>query len=152
VLRALGRDDALAPLAADVSRRLDAVSRPELCDAADTARAALARTLDHAAAAAGASRDEVEAGARGLAVAVGRVTAAALLLEHADWALAHEPDRAEAAAAAAAARRWCAGDLAPLRRADGDAAALSPPARATRAATGAASCADPAPRGRADRT
>ena len=133
VLRAIARDDALAPLADDVARRLAAIARPELAAATVRARDALARVRAHAdaiadaiadALAGGASRDEAEAGARGFALAIGRVTSAALLLEHAEWALAHEPDRAEAAAAAAAARRWCAGELAPLVPADPDARAL----------------------------
>jgi hypothetical protein len=115
VLRAIARDDALAPLADDVARRLAAVTRGELAASAERAREALARTRAHAEAlAAGAPRDGAERGARGFALALGRLTAASLLLEHAEWALGHEPDRAEAAASVAAARRWCAGELVPL--------------------------------------
>lgn len=100
VLRVLGTGRGLAPLAEEVARALAAVRDPGLAAAAGTAREALARAAAWYEAAAG--RDALEAGARRLALTLGRALALALLADHAQWSLAREGD----ARAAAAARRF----------------------------------------------
>ena len=62
-----------------------------------------------------------DGGPPSFAFALARTYAGGLLLEHADWLLRQENDTR----GAAAARRWCAGELAPLPEADGDHRAAS---------------------------
>ena len=117
VLRALERERAFAPWHADVAARLAAAAAdPALADAAARARVALDRVARHASSLPTLPRDAAERAARGFALGIGRVTAAALLLEHAAWAARTGGDPA----AAAAARGWCARDLAPLDVAPAD--------------------------------
>ncbi|MBV9880347.1 MAG: acyl-CoA dehydrogenase family protein [Gemmatirosa sp.] len=119
VLRAMAgakaRDAALDPLLADLARRI-ADTSPPLAGAAVRVRRALDTLAAHARAFADAPRDDVEAQARRFALALGRTTIGALLVEHAEWAA--RVDDADAAASVAAARRWCAYDLAPLASMD----------------------------------
>jgi alkylation response protein AidB-like acyl-CoA dehydrogenase len=117
VLRALERADALAHWVGDVERRLTTVLRGELESSVVRVREAASRIGRHASAVARLGRDSAEAGARALAFSLARTTAAALLLEQAQWSTVSGPlDRR----AIVAAQRWCAGDLAPLMLADGD--------------------------------
>ncbi|HVX39329.1 MAG TPA: acyl-CoA dehydrogenase family protein [Gemmatimonadaceae bacterium] len=101
VLRAIERSGALDPWLADVRARLDTLRSSPLDRLADRVRAAVA---DIERQVTGTRAAEREAGARRLAFAIARTTAAALLLEHADWAR-REGD-ADAPAALAAAERW----------------------------------------------
>jgi hypothetical protein len=68
----------------------------------------VSRLHAHASTLSGAPRADVEAGARSFALALGRVTIAVLLVEHAAWASVDPAGACDAAAAVAAARRWCA--------------------------------------------
>ncbi len=114
VLRAIEREDALAPHLAAMHARLDAIGgAAALADDADRATTALTRLRAHAGTLVAAPRADVEAGARSFALALGRVTVAVLLLEHAAWAAVDPAGACDAAAATAAARRWCAGLAAP---------------------------------------
>jgi len=119
LLRVLERADALRGWRSDVERRLAGVRGDALADAVGLVRLAASRVMAHAEAMLTAPRDAVEAGARALAFSIARVTAGALLLEQAAWSLGAERAH-EQARAMAAARRWCAMDLAPLLRADPD--------------------------------
>ncbi|MGZ8376568.1 MAG: acyl-CoA dehydrogenase family protein [Gemmatirosa sp.] len=108
VLRAIEREGALAPHLAMLHARLDAIGGATvIADDVDRVVSALARLHAHAAALASAPRADVEAGARSFALALGRVTIAVLLLEHAAWASTDPQGACDAAAAVAAARRWC---------------------------------------------
>jgi alkylation response protein AidB-like acyl-CoA dehydrogenase len=114
VLRALERSAALAPFLADVRRRLDAVRSPALAPSVGRVRDAAARLARHVGDGAAAGRDALEAGARALSFALARTYAGALLLGHAEWCASPAGDGAAARRAAIVARRWCAGELAPL--------------------------------------
>jgi putative acyl-CoA dehydrogenase len=114
VLRAAAKGDVLAPLAASVSRRLDALTLPELAPSAERVRAAVERLLAYADRGASQGSDYQQAGARALAYGLARTYAGALLLEHAEWSARHEGDRRSATAA----ERWCAQELAPVIEAD----------------------------------
>jgi alkylation response protein AidB-like acyl-CoA dehydrogenase len=114
LLRAIERDGALVPFLADARHRLDGVRLPELAGAAARTADALGRIERHAAEMARLGRESAEAGARAFAFALARTYAATLLLEHAEWAWRSEGDHCPATVA----RRWCAGELAPLVRAD----------------------------------
>jgi len=114
VLRALGKGEALDAFARGVTRRLDALAHPALRDA--SRRVADATRRIRAYADAPLDGESRQAGARAFAFALARIFAAALLLEHADWAATH--DDATAATAATAALRWCAQDLASLAEPD----------------------------------
>jgi alkylation response protein AidB-like acyl-CoA dehydrogenase len=98
VLRSCAKGDAPAACAEEVSALARAATDPELAAAGRAAEAAVA----HARAwlAAGAS----EAGARRLALTLGRALELALLVRHAQWSLDHERDGRAAAAAARFAR------------------------------------------------
>ena len=108
VLRALRDEGAFDALCADVARRLASVKSPALAGASQRVNASLRALMEY-----GITRmDDTsrQAGARGFAFAIARVTAAALLLEHGDWSSAHERGHA----AMNDALRWCARDLTPL--------------------------------------
>jgi hypothetical protein len=62
-------------------------------------------------------REFAESWARAFSYAVARTTAAALLLQYADWSIANASNDANAAMAAAI--RWCERDLAPLENREG---------------------------------
>ncbi len=114
VLRAMESTNGIAPWLEDVRERLAMVRDASLQAAVARVSDACARIEHYAAALAPGDREPAEAGARAFAFALARTYAAALLLEQASWTLAHADDRS----ALAAARRWCAGDLAPLIQAD----------------------------------
>jgi len=90
---------AAAALSAEVERVLAEVSDARLVRAADVVRAAIARALRFLATASPGSFEAVEAGARGVALTLGRGLALALALRHADWSLREERDGRAAAAA-----------------------------------------------------
>jgi alkylation response protein AidB-like acyl-CoA dehydrogenase len=100
VLRALGGDGALEALGAEIETALAAVRDASLLDAAAGARSAFAHAREWLAAA-GGEPERREAGARRLALTLGRATELALLVSHAQWAL----DDGAGRRAAAAARR-----------------------------------------------
>jgi alkylation response protein AidB-like acyl-CoA dehydrogenase len=110
-VRAVLRADALAPALAEIRLRAGALRHPALRPPAEAAL----RAADHVEAwwARAATRGAAlhEAALRRFALTVGRSFALAALLEHADWALAHEGD----ARAAAAARRFAAHGVDALR-------------------------------------
>ncbi|WP_284348109.1 acyl-CoA dehydrogenase family protein [Roseisolibacter agri] len=109
VLRAIEREDALAPHLADLQERLRALPASDaLAPSVAVVGAALGQLGAHAAALAAAPRADVEAGARSFAIALGRATIGVLLLEQAAWSATDPAGACDAAAASAAARRWCA--------------------------------------------
>jgi len=110
VLRATAKGNVLGPLLRDASRRLDAVTLPELLPSVGRVRDAARRLAAHVERAATEGAEYRQAGARGVAYALARTYAGALLLDHAEWSGRHDGDRR----AATAAVRWCAQDLAPL--------------------------------------
>jgi hypothetical protein len=87
------------------------VTAPELVEASEACRGALARLGRHPQEA-GGEPALLEAGARRFAFGLARVAAAALLLRQASWALRHEDPSAPRWLACA--QRWCQRDLAPL--------------------------------------
>jgi alkylation response protein AidB-like acyl-CoA dehydrogenase len=122
-LRALGKAGAGEAVAAEAGRLLGGLRDAGLKEPAEAARRALA----HAEAwlRAGAARPEArEAGARRLALTLGRAVEVALLCHHAQWCL----DQGRGPRAAAAARRLARAGLDLVDEADGreDARALFP--------------------------
>jgi len=107
VLRALDTSDALHALVADARDQLSRLTASELAASAASATHALEQAEHSAADAVQAGSEYREATARTFAFAMARAYAAALMLTHADWSLAHEGDRR----AAIAAERWCARSL-----------------------------------------
>jgi acyl-CoA dehydrogenase-like protein len=103
-IRALGPDErALHALKAEVTRCLDVV-HDELAGAARVTQSALAHAESWLAEARRAGATAVEAGARRLALTLGRAMELALLCRQAQWSLEHEGD----GRAIAAARRFAA--------------------------------------------
>jgi hypothetical protein len=98
-LRAIGKTDALAAWAEDVHRRADASKDAALASCREKVRVSANEVRQYWRRAAASDPELQQAGARGLAYAIARVEAAALLLEHASPAVA---------------QRWCARELAPL--------------------------------------
>ena len=102
-LRVLGADDrALHALKAEVSRCLDSVHDHRLAEPARILRAALAHAESWLAEARKAATPVLEAGARRLALTLGRAMELALLCRHAQWSQENEGD----GRATAAARRF----------------------------------------------
>ncbi|MGH7717479.1 MAG: acyl-CoA dehydrogenase family protein [Gemmatimonadaceae bacterium] len=116
VLRALERADALRLFLADVRRRLDEVTLPELRSSAERVRSAAARIEAYATEARAEDAEYAQAGARGLAYAIARTYSGALLLQQAEWEARAEDRREGNRRAGVVAARWCAGDLTPLGR------------------------------------
>lgn len=108
VLRAIERTGALEAWLAEMRDRLDVLRSSDVQPLAERVRAAAAAIERYVADTHGAER---EAGARRLAFTIARVTAATLMLEHAEWARV-EGD-ADAAAALGAAERWVENLLGP---------------------------------------
>ncbi|HEY0378197.1 MAG TPA: acyl-CoA dehydrogenase family protein [Pyrinomonadaceae bacterium] len=107
-LRALGPDGrALQVLKAEVGRCVESVRDDRLTGAARAARVAVEHAEAWLLEAKKVGQPAVEAGARRFALTLGRATAAALLVSHAQWSLAHERD----GRAAAAARRFAAAGI-----------------------------------------
>jgi putative acyl-CoA dehydrogenase len=108
MLRAIEKDGAFEPFLALCRARLDGVKLPELESSVARAREALLRVERFLPAAIQAGAEVLQASAREFAFSAGRVCAASLMLEHAEWSAREEGDHR----AAHAAMRWCAGDLA----------------------------------------
>jgi alkylation response protein AidB-like acyl-CoA dehydrogenase len=100
-LRALGKGGAIEAIQAEIERCLGAVSDPGLARPGEVARAALRHAVVWARAAM-SEAERLEAGARRLAMTLGRSLELALLAEHAQWCL----DHGFSPRAAAAARRF----------------------------------------------
>ncbi len=100
-LRALGKGGAFEALHAEVERSLASASDPGLAQASEVARAAMRHAIAWARAAM-PHADRLEAGARRLAMTLGRSLELALLIAHAQWCL----DHGHGARTAAAARRF----------------------------------------------
>ena len=103
LLRAAAKTGGLAPLSAEVDRALRGVTHPELVAAGGRARAAVRRAESWLAGT--KDQENLEAGARRLALTLGLALETALLVEHASWALEHEGDARPAHAARRLARR-----------------------------------------------
>jgi hypothetical protein len=104
VMRAFGQETGLDELVRQVDGRLDAVRDPGLLAAAEVARRAMAHAALWAVTAERSGKQVAEAGARRLALTLGRGLALALLVEHAQWALENEQDGRPGAAARRFAR------------------------------------------------
>jgi alkylation response protein AidB-like acyl-CoA dehydrogenase len=102
-LRAIARGDALAALSEEVSSLASAAARSDLARAGRLAEDAVSRATAWVQAAAGTPA-VLEAGARRLALTLGRALELALLVRHASWSLEHERDGRAAAAALRFAR------------------------------------------------
>jgi putative acyl-CoA dehydrogenase len=111
VWRAIERTGAFEPWLDDVGRRLDDVTSEAVRPVATRARDAADRIARYVAEARGSDRRE--AGARRLAFAIARVTAAVGLIEYAAWWRAGDRRDAEATQAIQFTERWVARDLAP---------------------------------------
>jgi alkylation response protein AidB-like acyl-CoA dehydrogenase len=103
-----GSGDALAALFDDLERRLERAPTA-LAGERDRVRAGLGSLLRQRAAILSAGEDAVQASARAFALALARLTAGTLLIEHG----AHELAAQALAPTAAAARLWCAALLEP---------------------------------------
>jgi alkylation response protein AidB-like acyl-CoA dehydrogenase len=110
VWRAIERTGAFEPWLNDVRRRLDAAASDAMRSSASRAREAADRIARYVADTRGSDRREV--GARHLAFAIARVTAAVGLIEHAAWWRAQDQHDAEAVQAIQFAGRWAARELA----------------------------------------
>ncbi len=108
-LRAIRREDALGPVAAEVQARLASITAPELLPSVVRVGAALGRVGEAMQGLDDAGPDAVESAARDLAYSLARIYTGSLMLDHAQWATSRG-DRA----ALAAAVRWCAQDLSPV--------------------------------------
>lgn len=111
LLRAMAGGGGLAPLVAEVRRRLDGIAAAGRHDPAPLVgrlRADAAALEEWERRLAVAGRDEVEAEARSLAYAVARLYTGALLLDHAAWASWNGPGDATMASMDAA-RHWVYG-------------------------------------------
>ncbi len=100
VLRALGSDNrAFQILKAEVSRCVKAVSERRLSRAAEVAQQALEHAASWLMVAKKEGQETLEAGARRFAMTLGRATALALIIKHAQWSQGKERDGRAAAAA-----------------------------------------------------
>ena len=105
-LRALGKGGALEAIQAELDRNLAGVTDPGLARPAEVARAALRHAVAWARAAM-PEPERLEAGARRLAMTLGRSLSLALLTGHAQWCLAHDGQgHGHGPRVAAAARRF----------------------------------------------
>lgn len=98
-LRTMQAAGGVEPVRAELERCAAATRDPGLSAVAGRALAAADRAGEWLAAAAGAGREETEAGARRFALTLGRALEAGLLARHAQWAADAGGGRAEAAAA-----------------------------------------------------
>ena len=109
-LRAIEKERTLPVFFANLRGRLAGINHPELVSSGASVEAAVEKLLGHTASWEGEGRDFVQAGARAFAYSLAGVFAAALLLEHAQWAASHEDDPRPAILA----KRWCARNLVSL--------------------------------------
>ncbi len=112
-LRAIQKERALEPFLADVAQRTARVTHPALAGSAAKVKGALGRIKQYALRTADRNLETIHTGARGFAYALARTFMASLLLEHAQWSIETETGGRHLIIA----RRWCAGDLTPLREA-----------------------------------
>jgi alkylation response protein AidB-like acyl-CoA dehydrogenase len=108
-LRAIRKEKALEPLLSGILGRVSGVRSDRLASGVAAVRNAVANLQAHARRM-GGDGDLAEASARSLALGLSRVTAASLLLRHADWCEV----RGENPRAALVAARWCSRPLADL--------------------------------------
>jgi len=109
-LRAIEKDRAFEPFLRYMRERLNSVSHAELAGAKETALQAFDEIEAFLPKALSDGRAAIETTARDFALSLARTTAAALMLEHAQWSLENEQDHRDAIAA----RRWCAEGLTSL--------------------------------------
>ncbi len=113
-LRAIAKENSFGPLIADLRKKAENTSLSELKPAVAKLLASAKMIEAYLQNSLTSGKDFLEAGARQFAYALSRSYAAALLLEHADWAAKKEHDPQYVGAAL----RWCSRDLAPLLNAD----------------------------------
>ncbi|MCA9971328.1 MAG: acyl-CoA dehydrogenase family protein, partial [Anaerolineales bacterium] len=101
-LRAIGKDESLEALKEQVARAAGAAEEARLVRLGGVAQTAVAHAEQWLRQAMRLGLPAVEAGARRFGLTLGRALALALLVEHAQWSLAHEGD----ARALAAAQRF----------------------------------------------
>ena len=115
VLRALEKTNALEAFLGDARERLASIDSERFGAPVARAREALRAIEIFAERAAEEGRAYAEVRARAFSYALARTAAAVLLLEYAQWSAG----TAEGQRALVAATRWCAGDLAPIDKAEG---------------------------------
>jgi hypothetical protein len=103
VLRAIAKENALFSFFSDVDSRLKKIASGTFSGEVTAVRDALRRLQAHAEGALKAGPDVQSAGARAFAFGLGRIYAASLLLEFAEWSAAH----GERPQAIEVARRFC---------------------------------------------
>ncbi|CAM2066163.1 Acyl-CoA dehydrogenase family protein [Sulfidibacter corallicola] len=111
MLRAISKEDALAPLVEDARRRLGDIDQETLAPQATILERELDRWLEHFQFLAKTGREALESQARTLAMNLGRCYAGILLLEHAQW----EWRQQQSDLSLLAARRWCARPPIPMK-------------------------------------
>jgi alkylation response protein AidB-like acyl-CoA dehydrogenase len=104
LLRALGKTGSIAPIEREIERRLRHAPEGDCARAGHLAREAVAHARAWLSAAAAAGPAALEAGARRLALTLGRAIELALLVDHAAWAAARGDRRPAAAARCFAGR------------------------------------------------
>jgi acyl-CoA dehydrogenase len=119
-LRAIGKENALGELVAEVGRAVEACTDPDLASAARAAATTVQRAAEWLARSYGEDPLAVEAAARGFALTLGRSTEVALLARHAQRALDRDGDPRPRAAA----RRLLARGIDLLRDEDREGARL----------------------------
>jgi len=122
-LRAIQREDALRPSLERALQRCVAAAKaaPVLAASADRVASSVGLAAEYLPVAFADGMDALQAGARRYAYGLTRVLTGSLLLEHAAWAATTLGD----GRSVAAAKRWCAQDLAPYFLADADHRAAS---------------------------
>ena len=116
-LRAIQKDNALAPFFQDIQIRLGELESRRFDAQVAKIRGGLEELDRYLAEARNADEVFVQGGARQFAYSLTRLFAASLLLEHGDWTIG----RPEEARYGALVSRWCEQDLTPLRRVDAEA-------------------------------
>jgi hypothetical protein len=109
VLRAIESVGSLEPFFKDVLQRVAGVRNAELQDAARRTTQAVSKASEFVSQSMQKGEEYLQAAARRFAFTLSKIFAASLLLEAAEWGLAHGDKRS-----AAIARRWCRQDLTPL--------------------------------------
>ena len=115
VLRALEKTNAMEAFLGDARERLSSIDSERFSAPVARARDALRAIETFSERAAEEGRAYAEVRARAFSYALARTAAAVLLLEYAQWSMG----TGEGQAALVAATRWCAGDLAPVEKAEG---------------------------------
>ncbi|MFL5612800.1 MAG: acyl-CoA dehydrogenase family protein [Gemmatimonadaceae bacterium] len=116
VLRALEKTNALAAFLENARERLSSLRSEQLSSSSTRVQTALGVVQPFAERLGEEGRAFAESWARAFSFTVARTMAATLLLEQADWAIAHAANGADAATAAI---RWCERELTSLEKNEG---------------------------------